>query len=309
MSVTVNRTAQRYSSGPQATPRMVLLHTTEGMGWPGYGGGSSAPHATIRPIPGEGIEVREHIPFTQFAKALQNRPGGVQTNTSGVLQFELMGTCDERAASRAYYWPRADDAVLKALADYLRPIMATYGIPHTSDVTWKSYNRGQAPSSYGLSNGVRMSFEKWMTFRGICGHEHAPENDHGDPGDFPISTLLRHLSGASAATPAEASTTPDLRKEWLTKQIAEHGVWKKGGATIKRLQAEVNVAIDGIDGPATWKAIQKWVGATPDGVRGPQTVKAIQKKVGMRSLTGRWTPYLVMKLQRHLNALAKARRS
>ena len=307
MSVTVNRTAQRYSSGSQATPRMVLLHTTEGMGWPSYGGGSSAPHATIRPIPGEGIEVREHIPFTQFAKALQNRPGGVQTNTSGVLQFELMGTCDERAASRAYYWPKADDAVLRALADYLRPIMATYGIPHTSDVTWKSYNRGQAPSSYGLSNGVRMSFEKWMTFRGICGHEHAPENDHGDPGDFPISTLLRHLSGASAATPAKAPSTPDLRKEWLTKQIAEHGNLSVG--TVKRLQAEVGATIDGQLGPATRKATQRWLGVTADGEWGEQTYAALRRKVGATNPTGGWTKDLGKALQRHLNKLAKERRS
>ena len=307
MSVTVNRTAQRYSSGSQATPRMVLLHTTEGMGWPSYGGGSSAPHATIRPIPGEGIEVREHIPFGQFAKALQNRPGGVQTNTSGVLQFELMGTCDERAASRAYYWPKADDAVLRALADYLRPIMATYGIPHTSDVTWKSYNRGQAPSSYGLSNGVRMSFEKWMTFRGICGHQHAPENDHGDPGDFPIATLLRHLSRASAATPVEAPATSDLRKEWLTKQIAEHGKLSVG--TVKRLQAEVGVTIDGQLGPETKKAVQRWLGVTADGVWGPKTYAAMRRKVGATNPTGGWTEDLGKALQRHLNALAKERRS
>ena len=304
MSVTVNRTAQRYSSGAQAKPRMVLLHTTEGMGWPGYGGGSSAPHATIRPIPGEGIEVREHIPFTQFAKALQNRAGGVQTNTSGVLQFELMGTCDERTASRAYYWPRADDAVLRALADYLRPIMATYGIPHTSDVTWKSYNRGQVPSSYGLSNGVRMSFAKWGTFRGICGHQHAPENDHGDPGDFPIATLLRHLSGKATAPATPAKAQPTDRATWLRKKIATHGIWSP--ATIRRLQAEVDVPIDGVAGPQTKKAVQKWLGVTQDGVWGPQTYSALQRKLGIKQ-TGVWSAYLRRRLQVHLNRLAKDR--
>ena len=260
MSVTVNRTAQRYSSGSQATPRMVLLHTTEGMGWPGYGGGSSAPHATIKPIPGKGIEVREHIPFGQFAKALQNRSGGVQTNTSGVLQFELMGTCDERTASRAYYWPRADDAVLQALADYLRPIMATYGIPHTSDVTWKSYNRGQVPSSYGLSNGVRMSFAKWGTFRGICGHQHAPENDHGDPGDFPISTLLRYLSGASAATPAKTTSTQTYTREDVARLqrvlgLEDDGLW--GNLTEKQAQAIRRCLKPGMKRSA-WDRLRYW---------------------------------------------------
>ncbi|WP_068325045.1 hypothetical protein [Janibacter terrae] len=205
MSVTVDRTTQRYSSGEQDAPRMVLLHTTEGWGWPSYGGGGSAPHATIKPLPGVGIEVREHIPFGQFGKALANRAGGVQTNTTGVLQFELMGTCDE-SRSGLYFWPNADDQVLAALADYLRPIMRQYGIPHTSDVTWKDYNAGRIPSSYGLSNGVRMSHTRWMTFRGICGHQHAPENDHGDPGNFPIDTLLRHLGGTTTTTSQEDDT-------------------------------------------------------------------------------------------------------
>lgn len=297
MSVTVNRTAQRYSSGAQAKPRMVLLHTTEGMGWPGYGGGSSAPHATIRPIPGEGIEVREHIPFTQFAKALQNRAGGVQTNTSGVLQFELMGTCDERTASRAYYWPRADDAVLRALADYLRPIMATYGIPHTSDVTWKSYNRGQVPSSYGLSNGVRMSFAKWGTFRGICGHQHAPENDHGDPGDFPIATLLRHLSG-KATTPKAPSAKPASKPKPATTSKAPTFPLPRGSyfgpksgpaasvsgyyshrADLKRWQAQMrkrgwSLTADGLYGPRTAtvaRQFQKQAGLARDGLIGAST--------------------------------------
>ena len=91
------------------------------------------------------------------------------------------------------------------------------------------------------------------------------------------------------------------------KPIAVHGPCSDG--TVKRLQAEVNVAIDGDAARNTWAGVQRWVGATPDGVRGPQTVKALQKKVGMRNLTGRWTPYLVMKVQRHLNVLAKARRT
>lgn len=116
------------------------------------------------------------------------------------------------------------------------------------------------------------------------------------------------VSGATTttATPSSAPASSE-RTTWLKKPIAVHGVWSVG--TVKRMQAEVNVVIDGDAGPNTWAGIQRWVGATPDGIRGPQTVKALQKKVGMRNLTGRWTPYLVMQVQRHLNALAKARRA
>lgn len=131
--------------------------------------------------------------------------------------------------------------------------------------------------------------------------------------ECPGPKLIAWVKAGMPTTGATTSTTPTkapaavspLSATWLRKPIAVHGVWSVG--TIKRMQAEVNVAIDGIDGKQTWAGIQRWAGATPDGIRGPQTVKAIQRKVGMRQ-TGRWTPYLRMRLQRHLNELAAARR-
>lgn len=105
-----------------------------------------------------------------------------------------------------------------------------------------------------------------------------------------------------AATPAKAQPTD--RATWLRKRIATHGIWSP--ATIRRLQAEVDVPIDGIAGKQTWAAVQRWVGATPDGVRGPQTVRALQRHLGLRQ-TGVWSAYLRRRLQVHLNRLAKDR--
>lgn len=192
MSVTVDRTAQRFTSGAQPEADVCCLHTTEVWGWPGYAGGGQAPHATIKPIAGKGLEVREHIPTTQYAKALMNLPGGVETNRRGVLQYEMMGTCDPRRKNDMYFWPDADDVVLSALAGYLRPILATYKIPLVSP-PFKAY-----PASYG-SNGVRFTNAQWNSFNGICGHEHVPENVHGDPGAFPIGRLISFLN--NTATP------------------------------------------------------------------------------------------------------------
>lgn len=163
------------------------------MSWPGYAGGGQAPHCTVRAVPGKGIVVREHTPFSQHAKALMNLPGGVETNRRGVIQFELIGTCDpiHKGKSAWFYWPDADDVVLKALADYLRPIHAKYRIPAKAP-KFLAY-----PSSYGGERGQRMSFAAWNSFKGICGHQHVPENDHGDPGAFPIDKLLKFLGGTS----------------------------------------------------------------------------------------------------------------
>ena len=187
--ITVDTTSQTFAGNPQPHPEICLLHTTEVWGWPAYGGGGTAPHQTIRPLPGVGIQVRVHRPWTDYAKSLANRPGGVETNHRGVLQVELMGTCDPDHADDLYYWPDADDVVLTALADHLRPVLAEFDIPPEMIADFVAY-----PDSYGFDAPQRLSFAQWNSARGICGHQHAPENDHGDPGAFPIARFINHLT-------------------------------------------------------------------------------------------------------------------
>lgn len=275
-TVTVDRTSQRYSSGPQKRPRCVGLHTTEGGSWPSYGGGGYAPHSTIKPLPGVGIQVREHIDFDDYGRAFENRSGGVETNTAGVIQFELVGTCDERNPHDVYYWPDADDAVLEALADYLRPIMGRYDIPLRSTVTWKSYNKGQRPSSYGLDNGVRLTGSDWLEYVGILGHQHVPENSHGDPGDFPIARLLHFLGASSGGAQSVPFDPPKPQPE---PQEHYWTVTAKGYSTAD-VQRIVDVTVDNLYGPATRAAVrdlQKKLGVTADGYFGPATAAAFEK--------------------------------
>ncbi|MBQ1164434.1 collagen-like protein, partial [Streptomyces sp. A73] len=42
---------------------------------------------------------------------------------------------------------------------------------------------------------VRMSYSKWNNYRGHCGHQHVPENAHGDPGAFPMAAILNAAKG------------------------------------------------------------------------------------------------------------------
>lgn len=193
-TVTIDRTSQRFGSSVQPEPDVCVEHTTEVMAWPNYQDGGQAPHATIWPLPGVGVKVREHIPWTQNAKALMNLPGGVETNRRGVIQFELVGTCDprHRGDPKWFFWPDADDVVLEALADYQRPILAQFGIPHAAP-PFQAYSASYGPR--GKTNTVRMSNAQWLAFQGICGHQHVPENTHGDPGAFPIDRFLAFLNG------------------------------------------------------------------------------------------------------------------
>lgn len=221
-TITVDTTSQRYTSRTQPEPDVLLLHTTEGMSWPGYQGGGTAPHDTIKAIPGKGIIVRRHYPYDQYSKSLEDRSGGVLTNKRGVIQQELMGTCDPRHRGDPawYYWPDADDVVLQALADYDRPLMAQYGIPHKAMGEFVAY-----PASYGDNAPQRLTFAQWTTREGICGHQHAPENAHGDPGNFPIAKFIRFLDGA---TTQEDDVTPQDIKA-IADEVLKRPVYDSEG--------------------------------------------------------------------------------
>ncbi len=159
-----------------------VLHTTESSSWPSYDGWTILPHATVLPTPGKGVTVHQHIPFTQASFALRHLDSQA-TNTDYAFQFELIGTSAK--GGPGYYWPEADDAVLLDLYEkVMEPLDSAFVIPFKA-VAFKSY-----PASFGTSNGIRMSDNFWNTYSGWCGHEHVPQNDHGDPGLFPWARLM-----------------------------------------------------------------------------------------------------------------------
>jgi hypothetical protein len=186
----------KYPGDTMAHPNTLVLHTTEGSTFPDYSGGSVAPTFTVHP---DG-RVRQHFYANESARALVNASGGVQTNTLNAIQIELIGTCAK--GGPGVFWPGATDAQLAGLGKLVKWLTSTYPIPlKSTSKPWLSY-----PTSYGSKSGQRMSFAEWEAFSGICGHQHVPENDHGDPGNFPIATLIKLVGGATS-TPT-APTTP-----------------------------------------------------------------------------------------------------
>ncbi|MFP3990968.1 peptidoglycan-binding protein [Streptomyces sp. E11-3] len=185
--------SRRYT-GSLIKPNCGVLHTTEGTSLPSYGDGASAPNVTARPNFGKKrLDFYQHYPFNRSARALVNRPGGVETNTLNVIQIELVGTCDPKhkaswngakAGQDYIYWPDAPDWALDALASFLAWQHKNNGIPLSGPKTWLAY-----PSSYGATK-ARMSHSAWNNFKGWCGHSHVPENSHGDPGDLDFARLI-----------------------------------------------------------------------------------------------------------------------
>ena len=155
-------------------PKIIVLHTSES----GKGTGravaaylrrnSIESHEVFDPASGECIQL---LTDSAPGKALANKRGGVETNKRpGVYQIEIVG--------RAAEVPGYSDDWFKTLAKHLLIVAERTGTPLVFPCQFLPY-----PSSYGPSP-VRLSHKQWLEASGIIGHQHVPENSHGDPGDI-----------------------------------------------------------------------------------------------------------------------------
>jgi hypothetical protein len=192
---------------------VVVLHTTEGRTLSDYQGGAVAPNLTAVPdFAAKKLKWFQHFDFDTSSRALRNLKGGVETNTMNVSQVELVGTCDpathrEWGSSPHIYWPEAPDWALRDVAQFLAWAHAQHGVPLTGPSSWLPY-----PTSAGAS-AARMSFAQWEVFKGVCGHMHVPENDHGDPGAIDFDRILE-LANAIL----NPQTTPPSEENDVTLQ-------------------------------------------------------------------------------------------
>lgn len=220
----------RTLSWTETTDPKGCLHTTETSGWPGYQNWSVHPHATILPKPNKGVEVRQNVPFSRASFSLRNLPGGVQTNTDYVFQFELIGTSEK--GGPGYYWPGADDKVLLDLyLKVIKPLSDAYGIPLKAQ-PFQAY-----PASYGprgKTNTVRMSGPAFDNYSGWLGHQNVPENTHGDPGAFPWARMMKLAEENDMPSAEEIATAlvPKLRASLVdlikTEPIVRNKVLEPG---------------------------------------------------------------------------------
>jgi hypothetical protein len=153
----------------------LLVHSTEGSGWPGYDGGAKRPTLTYHP---KLREWREHGRLDYSARALQDKTSTpVRENRDRVVQVEIIGTCDpvtHKAHPDWAYTPELTDANLDDLAELLAFLHTEWSVPLVAAPLWLPY-----PASYGATK-ARMSSATYDAFQGLLAHQHASGNDHGD---------------------------------------------------------------------------------------------------------------------------------
>jgi hypothetical protein len=203
-------------------PFRGVLHTTEGDSYGGalgaYRANRSAPHFTVA-----GSRVWQHVPINRAARSLQNAPGGVETNRWSAIQIEIVAH-----AANPVWLPETIEAT--------RSLMAW--LEQQTGIRPSSPRFIAYPASGGLRAAQRMGNQAWLRWDGWCGHQHVPENDHGDPGAAPITALLvRGALTVEAPKPigAPMATAPFacilVHKDGGYLEIGEDGgVFAWGGA-------------------------------------------------------------------------------
>lgn len=186
-------------------PDRVVLHTTEGDTIEGavatYTGSRDAPHFTVDLAR---RRKAQHLPLSASSTALAHPSGQPETNRVGrCIQIEIIG----RAAQ-----PSHTDDELQFLAGLLTGIQAA-GVTFA----WTAPEFHAYPPSMSLgAEPWRMSIAAWRQFNGICGHQHVPENAHGDPGAIDIQRVI--------ALAADQPQEDDMSKSALV--VDSHGwVW------------------------------------------------------------------------------------
>ncbi|MGW6745427.1 peptidoglycan-binding domain-containing protein [Streptomyces sp. NPDC055025] len=282
-----------------------VIHTTEGTGWPSYDGGASAPTITAKPdFKAKKLLYRQHFPIDKSARALVNAKGGTETNTLNAFQIELTGTCDPathakwtKAGYSYIYWPAAPDWALRGLAELFAWLNKEHGIPLKSTVNFLPY-----PKSSGSSGGQRLSAKAWQGYYGWLGHQHIPENSHGDPGNFPIDKVLAYAKGVTPPKPPTPSKPTSSIVAKPTSSIVALASGVKPGARhkqVKELQqllikagyGPIPGSITDLYGPETQKAVGRFHSKNPqyrskgksyDPVIGKSGFKELQKEAGRK---------------------------
>lgn len=143
-----------------------ILHTVEGS----FEGGLSvfrkhwAPNFLVgRDAKGK-VRILQFIPVGYMAAALENRPGGVDTNREAAVQVEIAGY-----SKRTRWSP--DSEVTAALGALMAELEDVVGIPLQHD-------------------DIKRDWRRWLSSSGWFGHIDVPENTHWDPGALDYMTLF-----------------------------------------------------------------------------------------------------------------------
>jgi len=204
---------------------LIVLHTSESS--PGTASGVAnflidkgwQSHEVYDPWNGDLIQL---LPANVPAKSLMNLDGGVETNARPDIPYQI------EVVGRAADTPHYDNAWYDNLRLHLRALCDILHTPYIFPLPFLAY----PDPAFGADNGVRIPFADWSTFHGIIGHQHCPENVHGDPGALIINLLQEDdMTPESFARMIDGRYgTPDAAARVSPQGVVEIRLKEKNGA-------------------------------------------------------------------------------
>jgi hypothetical protein len=270
-----------YSGGSiSGSGRKITLHTTETTGFPGYGGGGSAPHLTVNPSTGE---ARQHIAFSKSAYALASPgpPTSPNMNAGRNIQIEIIAYAKDT--------PNKPDSWYAKLAEWCNWLCNDQGIP-------KSFFADFVPNASGAT---RQSWNQWSPQSGMSAHQNVPYNDHWDAGGLWQDKLLSFMGGAQPPTgpppvtggpPPGGGVVPPFpfpAGHWMGQASSDDrnhsGYYEHDRPGISQYQGQLaargwNIGVDGHFGPESEQVTRQYqseAGLAADGLAGEQTWHSI----------------------------------
>lgn len=188
-------------------PYRIVLHSTEGATYAGakgaYTSNNNCPHFTASNEGGR-FQVWQHVPLDMGSSALKHPEGTVDTNLQSAIQIEAVAMAAQPA------WA---SGLVAGVGELMAWIGQQCSVQATAP-TFKAY-----PASGGVANGVRFTPEQWTPFNGVCGHQHVPNNDHGDPGAIAIATLLSSMGAGGDAGSNPSGFTAAGLVQWAAGRV------------------------------------------------------------------------------------------
>lgn len=217
-------------SGPlnANAPRCLLLHTMETSSFTGgmatLTANGSWPQLAYDPRTRRKVQA---ISLTRAGKALANIKGGVETNRWGPIQVEIPGYAVETQD-----WP--DEWLRNIAEDIVVPLHLELGV-----ALWAPPFVGREAGFIARADAPqRFGFTDWLHFDGVCGHQHAPENDHWDPGHLNVPRILEHAH-ALVGSPTHVPRAQETDMLPVVNKDTNQGVLLKDGAIVRSLGLRV----------------------------------------------------------------------
>jgi hypothetical protein len=171
----------RFHSSHAVAVNKFLLHTIEGSGGNGDWEGGRAtldsksfwPHFIVAKDRAGQLRIGQFLAMNVQGRACKN-PGN-----AGTIQVEIGGKAANPFTSQ--------DWLAEPVRALFQAVRAVYpSIPNVAPKAFEGSNGG-----YGSGAKSRIPASQWNAAAGLVGHQHAPNNDHWDPGAINPAVLLR----------------------------------------------------------------------------------------------------------------------